>query len=204
MAESHDHVSCSDVVELVTDYLERALPPDEAALFEQHLNFCEGCVWYVDQIRATIETVGRITPEEVPPEIESLEATMEIRAYRERPAASAPATTVAVAAPKAAGTIWIAPSPGRRSSNRAFPIFSSAFTRALERPTRMGLGSRAGSVTARSRRARGNVTPVDSSASRVAMCAAPVESAASPRIRAASTRSGIKSAYASPNQPEMV
>ena len=69
MAESHDHVSCTEVVELVTDYLERSLPPDEAALVEQHLNCCEGCVWYVDQIRTTIETLGRIEPEEVPPQV---------------------------------------------------------------------------------------------------------------------------------------
>ncbi len=59
MAEPGQHISCQEVVELVTDYLEAALPPDEAALLEQHLNFCEGCVWYVDQTRTTIETVGQ-------------------------------------------------------------------------------------------------------------------------------------------------
>jgi hypothetical protein len=69
MSDSQQHVTCSEVVELVTDYLERSLPVEEAALVEQHLNFCEGCVWYVDQIRATVETVGRIEPEEVPPEM---------------------------------------------------------------------------------------------------------------------------------------
>jgi len=69
MSDSHDHLSCNEVVELVTDYLERALPADEAALVEQHLNFCEGCVWYVDQIRTTVQTVGRIEPQEVPPEV---------------------------------------------------------------------------------------------------------------------------------------
>ena len=69
MAESHDHVRCTEVVEPVTDYLERSLPPDEAALVEQHLNCCEGCVGYVDQIRTTIETLGRIEPEEVPPQV---------------------------------------------------------------------------------------------------------------------------------------
>jgi predicted anti-sigma-YlaC factor YlaD len=71
MAESHDHISCSAVVELVTDYLERSLAPTDAALFEQHLNFCEGCIWYVDQIRTTVATVGRIESEEVPPEVRS-------------------------------------------------------------------------------------------------------------------------------------
>lgn len=67
MADSGEHVTCQEVIELVTDYLEGAIPADEAAVFEQHLNFCDGCDWYVDQIRATIATVGRIDEEDVPP-----------------------------------------------------------------------------------------------------------------------------------------
>jgi hypothetical protein len=63
-----EHISCAEVVELVTDYLERALPPEEMTLFEQHLNFCEGCIVYLEQIRATAETVGRVREEDVPPE----------------------------------------------------------------------------------------------------------------------------------------
>jgi anti-sigma factor RsiW len=69
MGDAHQHLTCSEVVELVTDYLEHALDPEEATLVEQHLNFCDGCIWYVEQIRATIETVGRIEPEEVPPDM---------------------------------------------------------------------------------------------------------------------------------------
>ena len=69
MAESAEHVTCQEVVELVTDYLEQALPADDAAVFEQHLNFCDGCDWYVDQMRTTIATVGRIEEENVPPAI---------------------------------------------------------------------------------------------------------------------------------------
>ena len=65
MAE-HPHVTCQQVVELVTDYLEHALPADEMSLFEQHVNFCDGCDWYLEQMRATIGTVGRITEEDVP------------------------------------------------------------------------------------------------------------------------------------------
>jgi anti-sigma factor RsiW len=68
MAESADHVSCQEVVELVTDYLDGALSPEEAGLFEQHINFCEGCVWYVEQIRMTVEAVGEITEEDLSPE----------------------------------------------------------------------------------------------------------------------------------------
>ena len=68
MAESHDHLSCQEVVELVTDYLDGALPAEQAALFEQHLNFCEGCVWYVDQIRKTVEAAGEVHEEDIAPE----------------------------------------------------------------------------------------------------------------------------------------
>jgi anti-sigma factor RsiW len=68
MHDARQHISCQEVVELVTDYLESALPADEAALFEQHLNFCDGCVFYVDQIRRTVATVGQIREEDVPPE----------------------------------------------------------------------------------------------------------------------------------------
>jgi hypothetical protein len=67
MAE-HEHISCQEVVELVTDYLDQTLPADDTSLFEQHINFCDGCEWYLDQMRATISTVGRIREEEVPPE----------------------------------------------------------------------------------------------------------------------------------------
>jgi anti-sigma factor RsiW len=64
----HDHVTCQEVVELVTGYVERTLPAEQASLFEQHVNFCDGCHWYLQQMRTTIATVGSITEEDVPPE----------------------------------------------------------------------------------------------------------------------------------------
>lgn len=68
MPESPDHVTCREVVELVTGYLERALPADETALFEQHLNFCEGCAWYVEQMRGTVRAAGRLAEDDIPAE----------------------------------------------------------------------------------------------------------------------------------------
>ena len=68
MAESHDHLTCQEVVELVTDYLDGALSLEEASLFEQHLNFCDGCIWYVDQIRTTVDAVGEVRDEDISPE----------------------------------------------------------------------------------------------------------------------------------------
>jgi predicted anti-sigma-YlaC factor YlaD len=63
-----EHVTCQEVVELVSAYLDHALPAEEASLFEQHVNFCDGCEWYLDQVRSTVRTVGQITEEDVPPE----------------------------------------------------------------------------------------------------------------------------------------
>jgi anti-sigma factor (TIGR02949 family) len=69
MADSHEHISCQQVVDLVTEYLDDAMVVDDRSLFEQHLNFCDGCIWYVDQIKTTVATVGRISEEDVPAEM---------------------------------------------------------------------------------------------------------------------------------------
>ena len=53
-------LSCQEVVELVTDYLEGALGPDEHARVEKHLAGCTKCDVYLDQIRTTIRLVGRV------------------------------------------------------------------------------------------------------------------------------------------------
>jgi len=43
-------VVCRELVELVTDYLEDALPPDLRAAVSGHLDGCDGCVEYVRQL----------------------------------------------------------------------------------------------------------------------------------------------------------
>ncbi len=75
-----DHISCQELVELATAYLEGSLSPEDAALFEQHVNFCDGCDFYVDQMRIVIATTGRIEESHVPSAIrERL-----LAAFRER------------------------------------------------------------------------------------------------------------------------
>jgi anti-sigma factor RsiW len=51
-------MSCKELVELVTDYLEGALLPDDGAHFEAHLALCPPCVEYVAQIERSIAVVG--------------------------------------------------------------------------------------------------------------------------------------------------
>ena len=65
---ARDHISCQELVELATEYLEGALADEELALFEAHLNFCEGCVSYLDQMRLTIGATGTLREEDVPAE----------------------------------------------------------------------------------------------------------------------------------------
>ena len=54
-----DDLSCQELVELVTDYLDGALPTHERRRFERHLGECPWCVSYVDQIRTTIRLAAR-------------------------------------------------------------------------------------------------------------------------------------------------
>lgn len=61
-------ITCAELVELVTDYLEGALDSVARRRFEQHAGLCAGCDTYLDQIRATIAETGRLTPETLRPE----------------------------------------------------------------------------------------------------------------------------------------
>jgi anti-sigma factor RsiW len=54
------------MVELVTDYLEGALSPTMRTRFDKHLTGCDPCIVYIDQIRQTIATLGRLPEESIP------------------------------------------------------------------------------------------------------------------------------------------
>jgi anti-sigma factor RsiW len=70
MTVKFEQLSCQELVELVTDYLERALSVEEHERVEQHLETCHGCHTYVEQMRQTIELTGRLTVADVSPEAE--------------------------------------------------------------------------------------------------------------------------------------
>ncbi len=58
-------LTCQELVELVTNYFENALTETERARVEQHLAACDGCDTYVEQMRATIETLGKLQEKDV-------------------------------------------------------------------------------------------------------------------------------------------
>ena len=63
-------LSCQELVELVTDYLEGALSPADRRRFEEHTAVCENCARYLDQLRATIRITGSLTTDDLTPAME--------------------------------------------------------------------------------------------------------------------------------------
>lgn len=58
-------LTCREFVEIVTDYLERALPTRERLHCEQHLVVCSGCARYLDQVRTTIRLARTMAVDEL-------------------------------------------------------------------------------------------------------------------------------------------
>jgi anti-sigma factor RsiW len=71
VTEIADQLSCQELVELVTAYLDGALPAADRARFEAHIAGCDGCTRYLEQIRVTIALTGRLGPEQLDPAAEA-------------------------------------------------------------------------------------------------------------------------------------
>ena len=61
-----ERLRCRELVGLVTDYLDDALPAERRAQFDSHLDTCEACSAYIDQIRLTAELLGRLPADPLP------------------------------------------------------------------------------------------------------------------------------------------
>jgi anti-sigma factor RsiW len=60
---------CQQMVELITDYLEGTLPRSQRRRFDAHLEGCEHCTEYLEQMRTTIRLTGRLQAEDLSPEM---------------------------------------------------------------------------------------------------------------------------------------
>lgn len=56
-------MTCKEVVELVTDYLEGSLSAEIRMQMDRHLAGCDGCTAYLDQMRHTIRLTGQVREE---------------------------------------------------------------------------------------------------------------------------------------------
>lgn len=55
-----DDLTCQEIVELVTAYLDGDLDDETTRSFEDHLAVCPGCETYVEQFRVTIAELGGV------------------------------------------------------------------------------------------------------------------------------------------------
>jgi anti-sigma factor RsiW len=53
-------LTCQQVVELVTEYLDGVMEPRRRVRFEAHLDGCDGCTAYLEQFRSTVAVIGRL------------------------------------------------------------------------------------------------------------------------------------------------
>lgn len=61
-------LTCKELVEVVTDYLEGRMPAERRLLFEEHVAFCDGCQTYLEQMRATVRLTGTLREADIRPE----------------------------------------------------------------------------------------------------------------------------------------
>ena len=59
-------VACREFVELVTEHLEGTLPPEMERALTAHLELCEPCLIYLEQVRSTAAMLGTLPTPTLP------------------------------------------------------------------------------------------------------------------------------------------
>jgi len=77
-----DDFPCNELVEVVTDYLDGALPPDLARRLEEHLSVCPGCASVLEQFRVVLRVSGRLREDDVQRLPEAEQASL-MQAFRD-------------------------------------------------------------------------------------------------------------------------
>ncbi|MGE0397041.1 MAG: anti-sigma factor [Kofleriaceae bacterium] len=62
-------LSCQQLTEIVTDYLEGRMSLGDRLRFQMHLGMCKHCRAYLRQMKLTIEAVGKLPAEPIPDEV---------------------------------------------------------------------------------------------------------------------------------------
>jgi anti-sigma factor RsiW len=63
---SDQALTCREVIELLSNYIEGALSTDDRRRVDEHLALCDGCATYLEQMRGSIRLSGMVTEEQVP------------------------------------------------------------------------------------------------------------------------------------------
>ncbi len=64
-------ITCQQLTELVTDYLEHRLSWPDHARFQFHLGICRSCRAYLAQMQTTVDALGRLPEQPTPEDVES-------------------------------------------------------------------------------------------------------------------------------------
>jgi anti-sigma factor RsiW len=75
-----EHLTCRELVEVLTEYLEGVLDPAQRADIERHIVLCGGCAHYVGQMDETLRLLGLLAGDE--PEVDVPVAAL-LPAFRE-------------------------------------------------------------------------------------------------------------------------
>ena len=62
-------LTCREITELITDYMEGQLGFMESLSFQMHLGLCRNCRNYLHQLRQTVKTLGRLPDEPIPDDV---------------------------------------------------------------------------------------------------------------------------------------
>jgi len=81
MTVTNGDIACRELVELLTEYLDGALPSDVVARIDSHLVGCAGCASFLAQLRATIVLLGHV-PEQVAEQMPAELRAALLAAYR--------------------------------------------------------------------------------------------------------------------------
>ena len=60
---------CTEIVELLADYIDGSLPAETATSLEAHLEGCAPCIAFVNTYRGTVNVVRRLSATDIPPEL---------------------------------------------------------------------------------------------------------------------------------------
>lgn len=59
-------LTCQEITELVTEYLEGRMGTEDRLRFEKHVGLCRHCRAYLSQMRKTTQMLGKMSSEPVP------------------------------------------------------------------------------------------------------------------------------------------
>jgi len=69
MDEPSQDIGCPECMDLLADYVDGALPRDQAELLEWHIEGCAPCVAFVNTYKGTVDAAKRLRQTTLPPEL---------------------------------------------------------------------------------------------------------------------------------------